>query len=302
MPPIQVPAISNKKDNSQHFSGTEKLPIKLSNKLNDDGDLYQQVLNSEKSSKNHSNFFEQENFEESDFFTNASSEDDLSSDDNSEFEYVSYSDDTDKESVDDEPETYENESLNDSVADKIVEQDFPFWFNNESEDHVKLIMEIYTEKFIAKNEFSRSSQPFIGCVKRYIKTCCSALFQTFDQISIKNNQRMDADKAMCDIREVYCFTTWNEDGLPSYFFQLDSEWISHWVAKFSYSELQPSYLYCFPDFHGQKESISDSIFAYSSSLVCKDVTYANLPWNATPYSNFIKPKQNVFLPFLIDSF
>ena len=275
MPPIKIQAtfpntIPNK---SPAFSGTTEIyALKSSNKLTDDADLDDQ-LNFHKTSKYYSSCSE-ENSE--DFEFNETDTDEISSDDNSEFEYVSYSDDdVDTESVDDS-ESYENITP-DHNSDALLQEKIPFWFNNETEDHVKVILEIFSEKFITKNEFSRSSQPFVGCVKRYIKTCCSGLFQTFDQISIKNNQKMEANKPMCDIREVYCFTTWDNDGLPSDFFQLD--------------------------FHGQKESICDSSFVYSSSLECKEVTYANLPWNFAPYSPFFKSKQVTFpSPSLVGAF
>ena len=248
----------------------------------------------ENSSKNYSYYFSGSD-NEFEFVPNdeSSSED---GDVNSDFEFINY------EQSDCDVDLSDYESVTPELNCQSQPVKLPFWYQNEAEDHIKLILQLYTDKLITKGEFSRSSQPFIGCIKRYATQTCSRVFQTFDQVFIKNNQRMSHHKPMPEIREVYLITKWDNDGLPYEFFELKAEGLSFWANKFLYSDVQASYLYCLPDFYGQKDTIGATTFNYSSSLEFKEVRYSNLPWDTTPYSKYIKPKQEFSLASDEDDF
>ena len=261
----------------------------------DNGSEGDQVACSENSSKNYSYYFSGSDNEFEFIPNNDSSDDDI----NSDFEFVNYEQsDCDVDLSDYEGATSEFNSqpqYQSQTASKL-----PFWYQNEAEDHIKLIMKLYTDKLITKREFSRSSQPFIGCIKRYATQACSRVFQTFDQVSIRNNQRMPPHKPMPDIREVYLITKWDNDGLPYEFFELNSDGVSFWSTKFRYSDALPSYLYCLPDFYDQQDTINATSFIYSSSLEFKEVGYSNMPWDSSPYSKYVKPRQEFSLALKID--
>lgn len=254
-----------------------------------DGD----VACTENSSKNYSYYFSGSDNEFEFIPNNESSDDDI----NSDLEFVNY----EQSDCDVDLSDYEGAAseFNSQSQCQSVNQ-LPFWYQNEAEDHIKIIMQLYTDKLITKREFSRSSQPFIGCIKRYATQSCSRVFQTFDQVSIRNNQRMPPHKPMPDIREVYLITKWDNDGLPYEFFELNSEGASFWSNKFRYSDTLPSYLYCLPDFYDQQDTINATCFVYSSSLEFKEVGYSNMPWDSSPYSKYIKARQEFSLALKID--
>jgi len=239
-----------------------------------------QVSCTENSSKNYSYYFSGSDNEFEYVPNNESSDDDA----NSELEFVTY----EQSDCDVDLSDYESVTAETNCQSQLPK--LPFWYENEAEDHIKIIIQLYTDALITKREFSRSSQPFIGCIKRYATQSCSRVFQTFDQVFIRNNQRMPHHKPMPEIREVYLITKWDNDGIPYEFFELNPEGLSFWANKFRYSDVQPSYLYCLPDFYGQRDTISATTFVYSSSSEFKEVNYSNLPWDSTPYSKYIKPK------------
>lgn len=203
---------------------------------------------------------------------------DLLSDDSSleecqcDFDSDSYASDDDNQDDDDDFDE----------IDHLVEPRLPPWFDNEDLGHLREIFKAYEDEFVSPNEFQRSHQPFIGRIKRLVsKSVTGDFFQTYDEVQIFNNQKVRPHVTLPLIRTSYVITTWNADGLPESFFPLVSAEQSQFWLK-NLSDSSPSYLYCKPDWFQQAE-VSSTIFEYSHSNLCQEVTYANLPWARAAY-------------------
>ena len=160
-----------------------------------------------------------------------------------------------------------------------------FFFWRVCVDHVEVVIRNYFDELIDDSEFQRSHQPFIGSVCRMKVDFESDPFQTFDTVMVCNNQRMSPEMPMPCIRTVYLLSSWDADGVPISFFRIPPECVTSWISR---TEGQPcSYVYCLPDWF-QHSGGPATKFVYSTSSRYQEVTYANLPWDKTPFHQCIR--------------
>mmetsp|Transcript_34543 Transcript_34543/g.59214 ORF Transcript_34543/g.59214 Transcript_34543/m.59214 type:complete len:328 (+) Transcript_34543:46-1029(+) len=200
----------------------------------------------------------------------------LDSDTESEFEYVSCSEST--------FDSFDNCYDDENILEKENCSCDPFWFNNEEPEHIEVIFDEYTNNLISSDEFMRSVQPFVGRIERVNASSDSSVFQTFDRVTIGNCQRVPYDKALPIIREEYCLTTWDCDGIPCKILKLTPKQINFWSNKLC--DTPSSFLYRKPDFTQLKEA-KDSKFQLSSSCHFEELTYSGLP-NTGAFSPFVR--------------
>ena len=192
--------------------------------------------------------------------------------------------DLDDSLLDDSDEDFEHCAYSDEESDEefedllpVICNQLPFWFGNEEEEQIQSILECYSTVLICPDEFMRSVQPFVGRVKRVNVSTSKHVFQTLDRVTISNCQRMPADKPVLPtIREEYCCTTWDADGIPS-ITSLTSSEVEEVLHYFeNEDDVAVSYLYGQPDWHylGQ---VSETEFHYSCSSSERDVIYFGLP-------------------------
>merc|ERR1712232_297794 len=86
------------------------------------------------------------------------------------------------------------------------------------------------------------------------------------------------------IREEYCLTTWDCDGIPCKILKLTPKQINFWSNKLC--DTPSSFLYRKPDFTQLKEA-KDSKFQLSSSCHFEELTYSGLP-NTGAFSPFVR--------------
>jgi len=203
-------------------------------------------------------------------------EDNLSSFSSSSFERVE-----DDESYDDNLDQDDNNSQ--SATDDKQPTELPFWYTNEDSAHIEAIFKKYLERLVPQTEYlSRSVQPFIGRIARQVSaSSTSFVFQTLDEVELCNNQRLVTPNSPLPlIRTIHVVTSWDQDGIPTDFFILDSpEILNYWEQNLA--DVPCSYLYCLPDWFNQ--STHHTRFIYSSSCDRNIVSYANLPWERTAY-------------------
>lgn len=97
---------------------------------------------------------------------------------------------------------------------------------------------------------------------------------------------MPPHKTMPSIRTIFLLSTWDNDGVPISFFKIAASDVSNWISK---TECQPqSSLYCLPDWYHRSNEGPATKFIYSCSDEFRPVTYANLPWNDTPFHQCVE--------------
>lgn len=171
------------------------------------------------------------------------------------------------------------------VEEDIVEP--PFWYGHEEMKQVEQIIEQYHKALVRKEAFGcRSMRAFVGRVKR--TRIPAQVFQTYDIVTLYNNQRMKPGEPMPEVTVHFVLTLWDaDDGIPSKITTLTECQKSFWMDQSQTIHDAPSYLYCKPNFF-----TGESMFSFFSSCEESDVSYAHIPWDETPFhsvtSEYIK--------------
>jgi len=225
-------------------------------------------------------------------FYECTSIENILSDDDSEFEYVT-------------SEDYSIEDISEEEENLLAPANYPlpppFWFANEDEDHICYIMNRYSATLILpRDRKNRSEQPFISRIKRTNVSTDPDDFQTLDYVTIANCQRMPISNLILpDITAFYCLTTWSiDDGIPIRITKLDGKQTSYWLQKLTCENYicTPSFLYCCPDWNylvsHREATATDAEYHYYVSSEYNENTYHGLPCpgNYAPYVSDTIPK------------
>lgn len=156
-------------------------------------------------------------------------------------------------------------------------QEPPFWFGHEDSEHIEAIVKCYEDELVEQPEpCCRSLKPFVGSIARVIVSTSDTNLETFDTVVICNNQRMEPGKSMPVECTLHVLTSWEtNDGVPESFQEVPPACLEHWAHICSGKE--SFFLFCEPRF------FDVGTFCYSSSTTEREVGYAALPWQSTPF-------------------
>ena len=161
----------------------------------------------------------------------------------------------------------------DEMDEKNIET--PFWYANEDFDHIREIFAVYQMKLI-KEEKTRSSQLFVGQITRLDATCGQD-FQTFDEVSIFNEQIGSDSPLIPFVKKIFVVTTWDRsDGLPLHLFIVDKDeedCLNFWRERVQRKNSKTSSLFCVPHFLAKGEYVYYSSSSPSDSQLCYQFDY-----------------------------
>jgi hypothetical protein len=164
----------------------------------------------------------------------------------------------------------------------------PFWYENESSDHVSKIVQFYTNEILhdddnlcPKLRDCRRLPKFIGRIQRTpikggTKCLRNQSFVTLDKIDIFQRDIRQCGSYTTKLNTVYTISTWDNDGMPHILEKLENENVCRWRRK-AIKGFPISYIYCLPVWQSRTE------FIYSVEPEEHEVGYANQPWNYTSY-------------------
>lgn len=171
-----------------------------------------------------------------------------------------------------------------SSSDSIEVIETPFFFGNEEEDLVKVVIKFYFDKLnIGCESCIRRPKPFIGRITRFLvqNNNDSELFCSLDTINVCRRNLLPPDNFIFHPERVFHFlTTYDRNsGVPISSFPLKEEKILNFWKERVVGSARGSFLFCSPLFN-------ESGFKYHSEKSKEDVSYFGLPSN--PFLPFVQ--------------
>jgi len=162
--------------------------------------------------------------------------------------------------------------------------ELPFWYRNESADHLAVIVQQYNKKLLKDEYISpckhdpRRLPHFIGRIQRTpIKIgLCQSQFHTLDKIDIYQRDIRQCGSNTTKLSTSYVISNWNDDGIPTILEVIETDQLCTWRRKII-KRFPVSFIYCLPVFQSKTE------FIYSVENEEHEVGYACQPWNYTAY-------------------
>jgi len=159
--------------------------------------------------------------------------------------------------------------------------ELPFWYFNETDDHLALIVVQYSRQVLEKPKYicdARRLPEFIGCIKRtpVQSPYHQSLFYTLDKIDVYQRDLRPCGSYATKLNSTFVISSWDGDGIPRVIEKLKPDKLCCWRAKII-TDYPVSFIYSLPVFGSMTE------FKYFLEDEDHEVGYACQPWNYTAY-------------------